>query len=256
MASTEEPLIYEFGGFRLVPTRRLLFSPTGQVVPLQPKVLDTLLYLVERPGQLVAKNTLMNAVWSGVVVEENGLNQHISTLRQTFGERPGENKFIVTVPGRGYVFAASVTVLGGAASAPAGRPAQGAEAAAITQKRFAAGVVASVAAATLVTLGWVTLRPGEPTRTPPPSPVRLSLELGSGQRLSGGVTSEAGPYFLSRPSRHSFALSPDGTALGYAATDGTETRLYLRSMNRSQAVPLAGTEGASQPFFSPRGENV
>src|SRR5688572_1432978 len=153
MANTEEPPIYEFAGFRLDPTRRLLFAPTGQVLPLQPKVFDTLRYLVERPGQLLDKNALMKAVWSGVVVEENGLNQHISALRQVFGEKPGENRFIVTVPGRGYVFAAHVCVLGRASSPPAAQfPRHGDSLVVVRRRRVAAGAIASVAGALVV--GW------------------------------------------------------------------------------------------------------
>jgi DNA-binding winged helix-turn-helix (wHTH) protein len=95
---------YEFGGFHLDPARRLLHGPDGQRVSLTPKVFDTLLHFVERPGELLSKRSIMQAVWGDVIVEENSLDQHISTLRRVFGETPGENRFIVTVPGRGYRF--------------------------------------------------------------------------------------------------------------------------------------------------------
>ena len=77
---------YRFNGFRLDPGRRLLFGADGQPIPLKPKVFATLLYLVERPGELVDKQALLEAVWPHVVVEENNLNKAISTLRQVFGE--------------------------------------------------------------------------------------------------------------------------------------------------------------------------
>ena len=77
---------YRFNGFRLDPARRLLFGADGQPIPLKPKVFATLLYLVERPGELVDKEALLEAVWPHVVVEENNLNKAISTLRQVFGE--------------------------------------------------------------------------------------------------------------------------------------------------------------------------
>ena len=54
------------------------------------------------------KSTLMAAVWPKAVVEENNLNQHISALRRVLGERPDEHHFIVTIPGRGYRFVATV----------------------------------------------------------------------------------------------------------------------------------------------------
>ena len=101
-------VVYRFNGFRLDPVRRLLFGADGQPIPLKPKVFDTLLYLVERPGELVNKEALIEAVWPHVVVEENNLNKAISTLRQVFGETRDEHRFIVTEPGRGYRFVASV----------------------------------------------------------------------------------------------------------------------------------------------------
>ena len=100
--------IFAFEGFCLDPTRQLLLGPDGRPVPLKPKVFDTLAVLVRHPGELLDKGALMRAVWGDIVVEENSLNQHISALRQVFGETPGENRFIMTVPGRGYRFVAAV----------------------------------------------------------------------------------------------------------------------------------------------------
>ncbi len=101
-------VVYRFNGFRLDPVRRLLFRANGEPIPLKPKVFDTLLYLVERPGVLVDKQALLGAVWPHVVVEENNLNKAISTLRHVFGETRDEHRFIVTEPGRGYRFVAHV----------------------------------------------------------------------------------------------------------------------------------------------------
>jgi DNA-binding winged helix-turn-helix (wHTH) protein len=57
------------------------------------------------------KATLMKAIWPNTVVEENNLNQNITTLRRVLGESPDEHRFIVTVPGRGYRFVAGVNTL-------------------------------------------------------------------------------------------------------------------------------------------------
>jgi TolB-like protein/DNA-binding winged helix-turn-helix (wHTH) protein/Tfp pilus assembly protein PilF len=85
-----------------------MFGADGQPIPLKPKVFDTLLFLIERRGELVDKQALLEGVWPHVVVEENNLNKAISTLRQVFGETRDEHRFIVTEPGRGYRFVASV----------------------------------------------------------------------------------------------------------------------------------------------------
>lgn len=101
-------MTYEFGDFELDATRRLLVTRTGAPVEITGRVLDTLIYLVERPGQLIDKKALIDAVWPNVVVEDGNLTQTIHTLRRVLGEKAGEHRYIVTVPGRGYQFVAEV----------------------------------------------------------------------------------------------------------------------------------------------------
>jgi TolB-like protein/DNA-binding winged helix-turn-helix (wHTH) protein/Tfp pilus assembly protein PilF len=103
-------LIYEFGEFRLDAQRRVLASRSdGQQLQVPGKVLDTLMYMVERAGQVLDKRTLLSEIWPDVVVEEGNLTQTIYALRRVLGETPDEHRFIVTVPGRGYRFVADVT---------------------------------------------------------------------------------------------------------------------------------------------------
>ncbi len=102
--------IYEFGEFRIEAERRMLLR-NGDPVPLTPKVFDTLLHLVQRKGEVLEKEELMRAVWPDTIVEENNLNQNISTLRRVLKEGDGGNRYILTVPGRGYRFIASVELV-------------------------------------------------------------------------------------------------------------------------------------------------
>lgn len=104
-------MLYVFEGFRVDPQRRLLFA-AGRDTPvrLPPRVFDTLLYMVEHRGEVLSKRTLLKSVWEGLVVGENSLDQSVSLLRRSLGERPDEHRFIVTVPRRGYQFVASVVV--------------------------------------------------------------------------------------------------------------------------------------------------
>jgi DNA-binding winged helix-turn-helix (wHTH) protein len=102
--------VYEFGEFRIDTGKRLLLHAGGPV-PVTPKVFDTLAFLVKRPGEMLRKEELMRAIWPDTVVEENNLNQHISTLRRILGEGQGENRYIATIPGRGYRFIAEVEVV-------------------------------------------------------------------------------------------------------------------------------------------------
>jgi len=100
--------IYEFKGFRLeAGQRRLLFQ--GQPVPVKPKILDLLLFLVEMRGQLVVKEDLMREIWPDSIVEENNITVSMSILRKTLGDDQLTHQFIETVPRRGYRFLAEVT---------------------------------------------------------------------------------------------------------------------------------------------------
>jgi DNA-binding winged helix-turn-helix (wHTH) protein/TolB-like protein/Flp pilus assembly protein TadD len=108
--SVPEPHIYEFDDFRLDAARRVLLR-RGEPLPLTPRVFDTLLYFVRHHGRVLEKDELMGAIWPDAFVEENNLNQNVSMLRRALGESRGENRYIVTVPGRGYRFAADVRTL-------------------------------------------------------------------------------------------------------------------------------------------------
>jgi DNA-binding winged helix-turn-helix (wHTH) protein/TolB-like protein/Tfp pilus assembly protein PilF len=108
--SAQNVRIYEFGPFRLDAQRRRLLRE-GEAVPLKPKDFDTLLALVEEGGHVLPKETIMERVWPGSFVEEGNLSLHISNLRKALGEKRDQHKYIVTVPGQGYEFVASVREL-------------------------------------------------------------------------------------------------------------------------------------------------
>ena len=105
----ENSVIYEFGEFRLDAAKRLLLRADGEIVPLTPKVFETLRYLVRNSEKIIEKDELLAAVWTDTIVEENNLSQNISALRKLFGEKRGEHRFIATVPGQGYKFVAEVS---------------------------------------------------------------------------------------------------------------------------------------------------
>jgi Tol biopolymer transport system component/DNA-binding winged helix-turn-helix (wHTH) protein len=100
--------VYEFGPYRLDVAERLLLRD-GSPVPLTPKVFDTLLVLVENSGHLVEKDELMKRLWPDTFVEEVTLARNISDLRKALAEASNGQKYIDTVPKRGYRFIASVS---------------------------------------------------------------------------------------------------------------------------------------------------
>jgi DNA-binding winged helix-turn-helix (wHTH) protein/TolB-like protein/Tfp pilus assembly protein PilF len=95
---------YEFGSLRLDITNRLL-RRNGVEIPLQPRLIETLIALIENANAPVTRDSLISAVWGETAIEEGGLTRNISMLRRALGE---EGQYIVTLPKRGYRFTAEV----------------------------------------------------------------------------------------------------------------------------------------------------
>jgi DNA-binding winged helix-turn-helix (wHTH) protein/TolB-like protein/Tfp pilus assembly protein PilF len=106
--ATEVRLGYEFGGFVLDPLRRRLRRAGDEgLVELTPRVFDALLFFVERPGQLLERETLFQALWPGLVVEDNNLSQVLVALRRALGDEQ-HDRYVLTVPRRGFRFVCAV----------------------------------------------------------------------------------------------------------------------------------------------------
>jgi len=100
---------YRFGPFTIDPAKRTL-TRDGNPVSLTPKAFDLLLYLVQNPNQVVTKEELLHNVWSGAFVEEGNLTQNVFLLRKALAGTADDSGMIVTVPRKGYQFAADVSV--------------------------------------------------------------------------------------------------------------------------------------------------
>jgi len=103
--------IVQFRRFRIDPLSRAVMREDSPVA-LSRRAFDVLLYLVQNPGRVVTKEELLKSVWPDASVDENKLMQSISALRKALEERPGENRFITTLPGRGYQFIAPASLVG------------------------------------------------------------------------------------------------------------------------------------------------
>jgi DNA-binding winged helix-turn-helix (wHTH) protein len=100
----------KFGPFELSIGERLL-RREGVVLPLGSRALDILIYLAERPGEVIAKQELIDHVWSDVTVEEGSLRVHVAAIRKALGDGQFGNRYIANIKGRGYSFVGTVVRL-------------------------------------------------------------------------------------------------------------------------------------------------
>lgn len=110
-SSGQEP-VFVFGRFQLSPRRQELLED-GQPMRLGSRALELLGLLVEQAGNMVDKAALIGRAWPDTIVEEINLRVQVTALRKALGDGQNGNRFIVTIPGRGYSFVAPVTRLVG-----------------------------------------------------------------------------------------------------------------------------------------------
>ncbi len=104
---TEE--IFRFGEFQVNALTRTL-RRENETVSLNRRAFDVLLYLLQNRGRVLSREELLRNVWPDTSVDENSLAQSISSLRRALEEKPGDNNYIATLPGRGYQFISPVQV--------------------------------------------------------------------------------------------------------------------------------------------------
>ncbi|MDX1380235.1 MAG: tetratricopeptide repeat protein [Xanthomonadales bacterium] len=99
--------VYRFSGFE-VDSRRREIRHAGHAVPVQPRVFDLVLYLLEHRDRAVGKDELQDALWPGVIVTETALTRAVMKARRTLGDDPERQAVIRTVHGHGYRFVAAL----------------------------------------------------------------------------------------------------------------------------------------------------
>ena len=102
---SREQKIYEFDEFQLDVDDKTLWHGLKKIsLPL--KALEMLTLLLENRGRIVTKEEILETLWQDTFVDENNLAVIVSALRKVFGERKNENRYIQTIPRRGYRFVA------------------------------------------------------------------------------------------------------------------------------------------------------
>src|SRR6516225_2486077 len=99
---------HAFGPFRLDVDAEILFRGS-EPLPVGKRAVAVLRVLVDRAGAPVSKDALIDAAWSGLAVEDSNLTVQIAALRRVLGVEPGGDKWIETLPRRGYRFVGPVS---------------------------------------------------------------------------------------------------------------------------------------------------
>lgn len=252
----EKPKLAGFGPYVLDLSERIL-RKGEQIVPLAPKVAETLCILVENHGRLMTKDELMNRLWSDSFVEERNLAQNIFTIRKALNEKEGGQKFIETVPRRGYRFIADVSAVkmnGSDAAAIdniAGGDGDVFKPAAVTvqappvKKRYGLPILgALVLAGALIVVGLYTFRAGRSDRAAVPGDA-----YSNGSQLKR--VTDTGKSWLP-------AISPDGGRIAYVYHNDNSDGIRVQDMATgavSDIVPPSKAE-IGQPEFSPDGDQI
>jgi TolB-like protein/DNA-binding winged helix-turn-helix (wHTH) protein/Tfp pilus assembly protein PilF len=203
-------LIFRFGEFE-VDSGRYEVRRGGVPVPVEPKVLDLLLHLLQARERLVTKEELLDQVWRGVHVGESTLTRAVSLARAALGDSAHEQRVIETVPGRGYRWKAELQ-----AQEAAGAPRARADPASRGARRMLAaalGVPLALLALAFASwprpLGWLlalsgaAVPPVAPALPAEPSVVVLPFRdlspEGDGVHLAEGITEDLTAALLRFP---------------------------------------------------------
>jgi predicted ATPase/DNA-binding winged helix-turn-helix (wHTH) protein len=103
----DRPGEISFGAFRLLPAQQLLLEG-DRPVHVGSRARDILVALIERSGQVLSKQELLDRVWPNTFVEEGNLKVHVAALRRALGDGQAGKRYIANIPGRGYSFVAPV----------------------------------------------------------------------------------------------------------------------------------------------------
>lgn len=228
-----------FGAFTFDVQSRLLRRGPIEL-PLPPRVLGVLEVLLERAGDVVPRQELIDRVWKDAFVTDTSLAEAISVLRQTLGDDPQNPAYVQTVHRRGYRFVAAVTPVPG--ERDRAEPLSSQETPPDRVSPSIAGQlipwsIAAICGAIAVAAVWQ-LMTSRRTAEAPAARFAIALE-------DGTTFDDRAP---------ALATSPTAARLGWSACDVSACRLYTRALDALDARPIPGTDGAHAPFFSPDGE--
>src|SRR5262245_44737657 len=99
---------FRLARYRVDPSLNRITAPSGETVQVEPKIMQVLIVLAERPGDVVSRDDLMARVWNGVFVTDDALHRAIRELRRIFGDAAEQPRVIETIRKRGYRLIAEI----------------------------------------------------------------------------------------------------------------------------------------------------
>jgi DNA-binding winged helix-turn-helix (wHTH) protein len=247
---------YRFSDFTLSTRKRLLIR-NGQHLPLIPRYLDLLIFLVERRRDAVHRREIFDRVWSDVIVSDSALSQAIRTLRRTLGDDPREPRFIRTVSRHGYQFTCPDVIeepdedvqVSAGLSAEAGTAKADARIAHpdLTRQKVGASLTALMTGATRACAGAALAGAAAgiagglllilaPDNAAPPAIVPVLVLVGAGAGAVGGLGVGAGLAFAESSSRLRNVL---GLTIG-AAAGGAAMGMAVQWLMRWSLAAVVG----------------
>jgi Tol biopolymer transport system component/DNA-binding winged helix-turn-helix (wHTH) protein len=232
-------------------------SIRGRVTQVEPKVMQVLLLMAERPGAVVPRETFFQTVWAGTIADDYLLNRAISELRRILGDDPQKPRYIETIRKGGYRLVAPVAPArvavalppvgepaadpdagtpepAPAAGAASGQAAPASAAPATGARHWRPALVAAVLVALLAGLALWRLWPAGP-----PAQVEAYVV----QPLTSFVGRELEP-----------ALSPDGSRVAFIWDRDGHFEVYAKAIGSEEALRLSeGTGDARHPLWTPDG---
>jgi Tol biopolymer transport system component/DNA-binding winged helix-turn-helix (wHTH) protein len=234
--------IYRFEDVEIdLPGFRVLKA--GKAVPLEPKALNLLVFLVENPRRLIEKKELIDAVWGDAFVTENVLTRIIGQLRKALGDDVKEARYIETVPTRGYRFIAELRVESDG-EAPLAPATSGSTSAILlespkTQYRWYA--IASLA---LIAAGGIALAVRSTLRS---HSAPQYLQIASSTQITTSSGLSLYPTF-----------SPDGTQIAYCTDRGKGFEIFVKQLapgGKEIQITSDGNQNM-EPAWSPDGSLI
>jgi len=232
----QQKAIYLFDDVRL-DSNNFQVTKGGNLVSLEPKAFEVLLYLLSNPGRLIEKDDLLNAVWKDSFVTQNAMTRVIAQLRKALGDDAKQARYIETVPTRGYRFIADIQLIDSSADSVTENPARTSQPSYLSNHPWTKRIVLS-AAIILAVIGWRMIWNRASADAPA---IKRTTQLTNWTRL------DIYP-----------APSPDGNTLAYSSDHGGGFEIYVKQLTPgAKEIQLTSDGGQNyQPAWSPDGKFI